>query len=124
MHRDMPIAGLEHVQTDPLEREANFFGGCYLLPGKFLAKVFKDMFGAAPFIFEYGAANFLNPRDPGALLHAPSGSLIVYRALASARSYGGRAFQTGSLAQFFQVSVATMAIRLRELELVQHAVEN
>jgi hypothetical protein len=123
MHRDLPIRGLEQEPTDPLEREANYFAGCYLMPPDFLGRVFKDMFGAAPFTFDYAAANFLRPKDAGSLLHAPQGSLTRYRALASARSYAGRPFGR-SLAEMFQVSIATMAIRLRELDLVRHAIES
>jgi hypothetical protein len=91
------------------------------MPREFLGRVFKDMFGAAPFPFDYAAASFLRPQDPGSLMHAPSGSLTRYRALASARSYAGRPFGR-SLAEMFQVSIATMAIRLRELELVKHTI--
>ncbi|MGH8687531.1 MAG: ImmA/IrrE family metallo-endopeptidase [Burkholderiales bacterium] len=123
MHRDLPIRGLEQESTDPVEREANYFAGCYLMPPDFLARVFKDMFGAAPFTFDYAAASFLRPQDSGSLLYAPHGSLTRYRALASARSYAVRAFGR-SLAEMFQVSIATMAIRLRELDLVRHAVES
>lgn len=122
MHRDLPISGLEQSPTDPNEREANYFAGCYLMPPEFLTKVFKDMFGASPFNFDYAAANFLRPQDAGSLLYAAQGSLTRYRALASARSYAGRAFGR-SLAEMFQVSVTTMAIRLRELRLVNHDVE-
>lgn len=122
MHRDLPLRGLEQEPTDPLEREANHFAGCYLMPGEFLGRVFKDMFGAAPFTFNHAAASFLRPQDPGSLLHATHGSLTRYRALASARSYAARPFGR-SLAEMFQVSVTTMAIRLRELDLVKHAVE-
>ena len=124
LHRDMPIAGLEQQTTDPIEREANFFAGCYLIPPKFLAKVMKDMFGAAPFIFDYAAANWLKPNDPGTLLYAAAGSLVRYRAIAAARSYAGRQFNGHNLADLFKVSTTTMAIRLRELELVQDAVES
>jgi hypothetical protein len=118
LHRDMPIVGLEQQPADPVEREANFFAGCFLMPPKFLTKVFRSMFGAAPLVFDHAAATFLSPRDPGALLHLPEGSLGRYRALASAGSYAYRPFKT-SLAGMFQVSVATMAIRLREIGLVE-----
>lgn len=124
LHRDMPIAGLEQQTTDPIEREANFFAGSYLIPPKFLAKVMRDMFGVAPFGFDYAAANWLKPNDPGALLYAPAGSLVRYRAIAAARSYAGRQFGGRNLADLFKVSITTMAIRLRELDLVQDAVES
>jgi hypothetical protein len=124
LHRDMPISGLEQQFANPLEREANFFAGSYLIPPKFLAKVMKDMFGAAPFTFDHGAANWLKPNNPGSLLYAPEGSLIRYRTIAAARSYAGRQFGGRNLADLFKVSIATMAIRLRELHLVQDAIES
>ena len=124
LNRDMPIAGLEQQTTDPIEREANFFAGCYLIPPKFLTKVMKDMFGDAPFRFDHAAASWLNKNDPGALLYAPAGSLVRYRSIAAARSYAGRHFGGRSLASLFKVSTTTMAIRLRELDLVHDAVES
>lgn len=114
----MPVGGLEQVPTDPIEREANYFAGVFLLPTEFLTKVFKARFGAAPFVFNEAAAHFLRPDDIASLLRPYPGSRVRSVALASVRSYAGRAFGN-SLAQFFKVSVASMAIRLRELELVQ-----
>jgi len=118
LHRDMPIGGLEQVPADPIEREANYFAGTFLLPTEFLTKVFKARFGAAPFVFDHAAAHFLRPDAIAALLHPYPGSRARSVALASARSYAGRAFGN-SLAQLFKVSIATMAIRLRDLELLQ-----
>jgi len=118
LHRDMPIGGLEQVPADPIEREANYFAGIFLMPTEFLTKVFKARFGATPFIFDEAAAHFLRPDAIASLLHPHPGSRGRSVALASARSYAGRAFGN-SLAQFFKVSVASMAIRLRDLELVQ-----
>lgn len=118
LHRDMPIGGLEQVPTDPIEREANYFAGTFLMPTEFLTKVFKAMFGAAPFVFDEAAAHFLRPHDIRSLLNPYPDSRARSLALASARSYAGRAFGN-SLAECFRVSVASMAIRLRELELVQ-----
>ena len=117
MHRDLPIHGLDQKEKDPVEREANYFAGTFLMPTEFLTKVFKARFSAAPFVFTEDAANFLRPRDAASLLHPYPGSHARSVALASARSFAGRAFGN-SLAEVFKVSVATMAIRLRELELV------
>jgi hypothetical protein len=124
LHRDMPIVGLEQQAHDPVEREANFFAGCYLIPPKFLAKIVENMFGAAPLVFNYAAASWLRPNDLGSLLYAPEGSLVRYRAIATARSFAGRQFGGRNLADLFKVSVGTMAIRLRERDLVNHAIES
>lgn len=118
LHRDLPIRGLEQPPRDPLEAEANYFAGTFLMPAEFLKKVFKARFGAVPFVFDDAAANYLRPDDPGALVRPYSGSTARSVALATARSYAGRPFGS-SLAEFFKVSTATMAIRLREVALVQ-----
>lgn len=118
LHRDMPIKGLEQIQQNLIEREANYFAGTYLMPTVFLTKVFKARYGQAPFEFDEAAAHYLRPGRIESVLHPHPGSHERSIALASARSYAGRAFGN-SLAQFFKVSVATMAIRLRELEIVQ-----
>jgi Zn-dependent peptidase ImmA (M78 family) len=119
LHRDLPIRGLEEPLKDPIEREANYFAGVFLMPTEFLTKVFRQMFGSAPLAFNHDVASLLRPNDPGSLLHAYPGSKARSVALATARSFGvGNTFNH-SLAEFFQVSVATMSIRLRELELVQ-----
>src|SRR5438105_10189541 len=36
LHRDLPIAGLEQAEADPIEREANYFAACFLMPRKYV----------------------------------------------------------------------------------------
>src|SRR5262249_52145042 len=117
-HRDMPIGGLDQVPMDPIEREANYFAGVFLMPTEFLTKVFKARFGAVPFVFNEAAAHWLRPNAIASLLRPHPGSRVRSITLASARSYGAKAYGI-SLAEFFKVSVSSMAIRLRDLELVQ-----
>ena len=116
-HRDLPIRGLEEPIKDPIEREANYFAATFLMPTEFLSKVFRARFGAVPFVFDEAAAHFLRARDVGKLIHPYPGSRLRSTTLASTRAYGTLNFEN-SLAEFFRVSVATMAIQLRELELV------
>jgi len=116
-HRDLPIRGLEEPIRDPIEREANYFAATFLMPTEFLTKVFKARFGTVPFVFDEAAAHFLRAPDIGKLIHPYPGSRLRSTTLASARSYAARVFEN-SLAEFFRVSIATMAIRLGELELV------
>ncbi|MGB7541899.1 MAG: ImmA/IrrE family metallo-endopeptidase [Burkholderiales bacterium] len=118
-HRDLPIKGLERKARDPREREADYFAACFLMPAKLVANVFRSMFRTNnPFEFDDTTAFHLRPNDTESLLTPDVDSYDREVALATARSFGGRHFEK-SLAQLFQVSVATMAIRIRELKLVR-----
>ena len=65
----------------------------------------------------FTAAHWLCPANPGFLLEADMNTLEREVAVASTRSYAGRHFD--SLAKYFGVTIASMAIRLKELQLVQ-----
>ena len=120
MHRDRPIKGLasETSSREPQEREADYFAACFLMPRKLVKAALESTFLIkAPFIFDDAAAFWLCPHDPDSLLRPDIGSLDCALSLAAAQSYGGRHFN--SLAKQFRVSVSTMAIRLKELELIQ-----
>ncbi len=120
MHRDRPIEGFadETLPRPPLEREADYFAACFLVPRKLAMATFKATFQVnAPLFLDDASAFWLSHGDPGSLLGAETGSLDFARAVASATSYGGQHFK--SLASQFGVSVTTMAIRLRELELIR-----
>ena len=119
MHRDRPVKGLDvQVRNRPVkEREADYFAACFLMPEKLVVEALESTFLCdGQFVFDDTAAFWLNPGDPDALLRADSGSLDRALALAAARSYGGRHFN--SLAEQFRVSVTSMAIRLNELNLI------
>jgi Zn-dependent peptidase ImmA (M78 family) len=117
-HRDMPIKGIEREERDPREREADYFAAVYLMPDRFVRKVFRAMFLTdEPFVFDEATAYHLRPYDVDALLYPDRDSIDREIALASAKSFNGRPFAK-SLAEMFHVSVGTMAIRIRELGLV------
>ncbi|HUX63732.1 ImmA/IrrE family metallo-endopeptidase [Sulfuricella sp.] len=119
MHRDLPIKGLgETLSRMPQEKEADYFAACFLMPRKLVKMALETTFLVnAPFVLDDNAAFWLCPHDPDSLLRADVGSLDCALSLAAAKSYGGRHFN--SLAKQFRVSVKTMAIRLKELELIQ-----
>lgn len=121
LHRDIPIGGLDRNVRSPAEREADYFAACFLMPEKTVRDLFKDMFlTQGPFIFNEATAFHLRPYDIDALLY-PEADDSMDRAvtLATAKAFNGRHFEK-SLAEMFQVSVATMAIRLAELGLVHN----
>lgn len=121
MHRDRPVKGLdaEGRVREPLEKEADYFAACFLMPPQFVTKVFQSMFlTREPFVFDDTTAYYLRPDDAESLLRPEADSLEREMALASARSFGGRHFEK-SLAALFGVSATTMAIRVKELALVK-----
>lgn len=121
MHRDRPINGMTDTKRSrpPKEKEADYFAACFLVPRKFAGKAFEKTFQMeAPLKLDDTSAFWLSPGDPDHLLGAETGSLDFALAVASATYYGGRHFHS-SLAKQFDVSVTTMAIRLRELRLIE-----
>lgn len=120
MHRDRPVNGLAHAKysREPEEREADYFAACYLMPKKLVIDALETTFRTdEPLIIDDTSAFWLCPSDPDSLLRVDRDSLTCARAVASAESYNSRHFN--SLAMQFQVSVTSMAIRLKELNLIR-----
>jgi Zn-dependent peptidase ImmA (M78 family) len=44
LHRDKPIDGSAGGQRDPIEKEADYFAACFLMPEKLVCSVFKQRF--------------------------------------------------------------------------------
>ena len=118
MHRDRPISGLSAAgAARPLrEREADYFSACYLAPRKVVREAFEARFGPIEqFRFGDDEAFGLCPSNPRSLTAASDDSLDWELSLASAIRYHGHFFE--SLADYFLLSVPTIAIRLREIGL-------
>ena len=110
MHRDRPIVGATGaaVGRDTHEREADYFGGCYLMPQKLVYEAFELRFGSRrPFDADDAAAYYLRPNDQESVLNANGCELAAI--LTTATRYGGKHF--GKLHDEFMVSVPAMAIR-------------
>lgn len=114
LHRDRPLTGpLEH--RNRVEYEADKFAVFFLMPRKLVTE---------QFLLRFIAAFKLNEQTSYALLGKPSSSVRellpsrrhISHALASATHFNGHNFN--SLAEYFGVSIKTMAIRLEELNLV------
>ncbi|MCB2427984.1 ImmA/IrrE family metallo-endopeptidase [Methylophaga pinxianii] len=121
MHRDRPISSnyLNQEQKPQLEKEADYFAACFLMPPKLLKNCFMNSFclNNMPFIFDEHTAFHLDPSDPCILLETSEDSLDRELALASCSSYAGRRFK--SLSELFGVSTSAMAIRLKELKFIR-----
>jgi uncharacterized protein DUF955 len=121
MHRDRPIQGIAEprARRPPFEVEADYFAACYLIPGKLLVTAIENTFRVrTPIVVDDTVAYHLRPNDHESLLYADRGSFAVEVAVASATTFNNRHFW--SLAEQFQVSITSMAIRLRELHLIQN----
>ena len=120
MHRDMPIDGSQksNLPLPPIEKEANYFASCFLMPEKLVIKYLRKLFKMElPFVINENVAFHLNPSDPDALVHAEENSVEREMAIAKCTSFNGRSFQ--SLSDIFGVSVPAMAIRLKELQVIR-----
>jgi hypothetical protein len=115
LHRELPV-GSGRTWRPPLEQEADHFAACLLLPRGAVEKEFEARFGSKhPLALTETVAYHLKA-DAGQLFAQPRGSLMFAEAVARAQQFDRYHFK--SLAQFFCVSVRTMAIRLEELDLV------
>lgn len=118
LHRDLPIKGLEQPESDPIEREANYFAACFLMPRKYVADQFAERFRCdGALIVDHAVVHRLRTYAPDSLLYPDQNSVVREKIFARATSYGGRPFV--SLAEMFKVSPETMAIRIKELGLIR-----
>ena len=120
MHRDMPLDGSQRNRGRPrIEREADYFAAVFLMPAEAVRQYFQLIFQTkGRFIFN-GANAFEVCRDhPDKLIYdTDPKSLERERVLATCRSFRGGNFK--SLAEVFRVSPMAMAIRLKELNLIE-----
>jgi hypothetical protein len=116
-HRDRPTTG---TQTNrPLqEREADYFAACFLAPEKQVRDAFITRFGEPPKALTETLASLLKGAHAHELLNAPTGSLELELAFATATRFGMKQFH--SMSTQFGLSHTAMAIRIRELGLVAH----
>lgn len=118
IHRDRPIDGpiQNKYSRSSVEREADYFAACFLMPPNLVRSAFQQVFETEiPLLFNDTTAFFLNPSNPRILLSSPD-PMERAMALASAEQYAGRHFY--SLAQQFKVSPGAMARRILELSLI------
>ena len=116
MHRDRPTDGSK-VARSQIEREADYFAACFLMPPNLMRRKFKTTFGITPPVrIDDNIAFWLCQDEPDELLRPAVGSDIRERTLARATSFNGRHFEP--LAKQFRVSPTAMTIRLKELGFV------
>lgn len=114
LHRDRPLTGTTRGR-DRVEYEADKFAAFFLMPRKLVTEQFLLRF-IVPFrLDEQTSFALLGKPFSSARQQLPTRTDIC-SALASATQFNGRHFV--SLAEYFEVSVGAMAIRLEELALV------
>lgn len=115
LHRDKPLEG-SAPSRDPIEREADRFATCFLMPEKLMRQRFQDTFKSDHFQLTDETAFALTHSDLLSVRRKFSTRRKLARLLAKTDQYDGKRFP--SLAQQFKVSIETMAIRLEELQLL------
>lgn len=118
LHRDRPINGEIRIERNLVERQADKFASCFLMPAKVIKNEFIDIFGTNKFIINELTAFNLIADSPIKLRKDYRNLRDLSRKLASCERYNHRNFI--SLAELFDVSVTAMAIRLEELGLVEY----
>lgn len=116
VHRDLPVDGRTY-DRDKGEVEANRFASEYLMPEKLIRARFARAFCIAPFRIDQQISLALGLRSESAARKKLSDLRALSMLLASAEHFNGCHFR--SLAEQFQVSTTSMAIRLEELDLVR-----
>jgi Zn-dependent peptidase ImmA (M78 family)/formiminotetrahydrofolate cyclodeaminase len=117
LHRDRPLDGSDE-NKDVREKQADKFAAFFLMPAKILKSYFYEMFGTERFVIDENTVFKLREGLPSAFRKRVEdiGGLAYY--LATVENFDGRSFN--SLAKIFSVSGGAMAIRLKELGLVEY----
>jgi Zn-dependent peptidase ImmA (M78 family) len=115
LHRDRPADG-SNIARDEIEIEADKFASYFLMPEKLLRKAFVDRFLTESFSLNDQAVYALSIKYE----NIPKNSRLLADLLSTALFYNGKQFP--SLAEAFKVSRKAMAIRLKELQLINFSV--
>lgn len=115
LHRDRPIDSGAAIKRDPIEKEADYFAACFLMPEKLVRSVFTQRFPDEVLNHE-GLHFLLNHHNDKKIEKQLKTTRGLSRALASLDRINGHAVL--SLAQYFKVSVEALAIRLEQLGLM------
>lgn len=118
MHRDRPVFAVGAGNRPAVESEADYFAACFLAPARLMRDAFNARFNTKPPLPLTDAVAYHLVRESAHhLMRAGPESYEFAAAVANATSFGGRRFV--SLAEEFGLSTSAMAIRLRELHLIE-----
>ena len=114
MHRDRPLSGVL-AGRDRVELEADKFATYFLMPEKLVRAEFAGRFLTNRFVINEDTAFALSVPLERSLKELGAKRKLA-RHLSSATHYNGQRFY--SMAEHFNVTVESMAIRLEELQLI------
>lgn len=118
LHRDRPINGIsKNVKRNFTERQADKFATYFLMPSKLVKKEFYEMFSTEKFIIDDQTSFNLIKDSPSKLRNECRNLRGLAIKLASSERFDNQSFI--SIAELFNVSTMTMAIRLEELNLIE-----
>lgn len=115
LFRDRALSSHAEGGRPEMEQQADLFAACFLMPPKLLRDAFHARFPVRDPMTNTGVICFNLPNGQH-LEGLPPGTKEFALAVARAESFNGQRFK--SLCHLFGVSPTAMAIRLRELELV------
>lgn len=118
LHRDRAIDGSHNSGRTLTEQQADKFAAYFLMPKKQVLQLFQEIFFTKKFIINEDSVFALNERSVSTFREKCKNLRGLCRVLASSEYFSVSSFK--SMAETFQVSVETMAIRLEELELVKY----
>ena len=123
LHRERPLDGPEQKEERPIEeRQADKFASYFLMPEKIVRSAFKSLFGKENFILDADttfALTFGKTMKESDFKNAlRSDPFILARFVADMKLPAKEGGVPTSLAEIFGVSVEAMAIRLKELGIV------
>lgn len=117
MHRDRPVFDISRGSRDPDEQDADYFAACFLAPDKLVRSAFKARFLLTPLKLNDAVVFNLCKESSHALMRAGPASYAFAAAVAASRTFNGDQFKP--LHEAFGISVSAMAIRIKELGLIE-----
>lgn len=118
LHRDRPLEGNgSTIARDSVEIQADKFASYFLMPGKQILRIFRQIFNMEKFSIDEDSVFALTGEKITSFRERCNSQRDLARIIASAESLYGAPFR--SLSSVFNVSVEAMAIRLEELKLVE-----
>lgn len=116
LHRDKATDGSKIGKKERIEKEADEFAVHFLMPKKLVIKYFLQIFGTDSFSLNNDIAFSLSPKNMVNIMKNKDNIDFISRTLAKTESYNNQHFI--SLSKQFKVSIETMAIRIKELKLI------
>jgi formiminotetrahydrofolate cyclodeaminase len=117
LHRDRPLDG-SHTNMDIKERQADKFATFFLMPAQYVREIFLELFLMEKFAINDNTVFSIEGGRVSSFRKKVRDINGLARYLAAAEHFQGKSFR--SMANIFNVSIGAMAIRLKELDLLEY----